>query len=516
MSDAPVRTPPVPGRALVGWLMGVAVVTLGLRTLHTPLDKAHMALGFLLVVLAASAREGRFVGLVVSVVSFLAFNFFLIPPFHTFLVADPLDWGVLGAFLITSGVAAQLLHRQQKATQAAERRAGEIDRLAALGAESLSVARADEAVASIARVIRVELPVGRAEILLRSDLDRAESLSRHGAVGPGAAMSELVDDVLQEQQIMGVRASGALFRAPRDSTLASVLPHAGEVVELVVPLRVRDRTLGVLWLSNRDGLAFQESRASFADALTYYAALAVERVRLADEAAQVEALREADRLKDAVLASLSHDLRTPLTSIRATAAELRAEGEERGAIIEEESERLNRLVTDLLDLSRLRAGSLHTELEVNAAEDLVGAALQRVAGIPGGPEVRVRLPEREIPLGRFDFVHSLRALTNLLENALRHSPLPGSVEIDVTHDESELHICVVDRGPGVSFEDRERLFEPFYQSASGSGSQGAGLGLAIADSLARAQGGAVTYRDRPDGGSIFELTLESVAPELLA
>jgi two-component system, OmpR family, sensor histidine kinase KdpD len=504
----------VPWRALAWWLAVVVAVTLALRVLYAPLDKAHIALAFLLVVLVASARAGRVVGLVVSLASFLAFNFFLIPPFHTLMVADPLDWAVLGAFLITGGIAAQLLHREQGATRAAERRAREIDRLAALGAESLSVAHADEAVAAIARVIRAELPLDRADILLTGSLGRVEGPVGDPGETPPVAMSALMDRALDDQRITGVRANGAPFTAPAGSTLTAVLPHAADLVQLIVPLRVRDHALGVLWLSNRAGLAFQEPRASFADALAYYAALAAERVRLADEAAQVEALREADRLKDALLASLSHDLRTPLTSIRATAAELRVEGEERGAIIEEESERLNRLVTNLLDLSRVRAGNLHPELAVNAAEDLVGAALQQVAGLPGASTVQVRLPASEISLGRFDFVHSLRALTNLVENALRYSP--EAVEIEVTHDDRELRIRVLDRGPGVPPEERERVFEPFYRSASASDRHGTGLGLAIADSLARSQGGSVSYRDRPGGGSIFELILEAVAPQPLS
>lgn len=494
----PVRSLPVSWRAVVLWLGIIGLVTLGLRTLHAPLDKAHMALAFLLVVLAASAREGRFLGLSLAIVSFLAFNFFLIPPFHTFRVADPFDWGVLGSFLITGGVAAELLHRQQRAARAAEGRAREIDRLASLGAESLSVARAEEAVVAIARVIQAELPVVTAEIRLRTDLNPAR---------------EHVQVSLQERRITGATEDGRLFRAPLDSTLSAILPQADELIELIVPLRVRDQTLGVLRLENGDGLAFREDRVSFADALAYYAALAVERVRLEAEAAHVEALREADRLKDAVLASLSHDLRTPLTSIRATAAELSGEGEERAAIIEEEAERLNRLVTDLLDLSRLRAGGLPTQLEMNAAEDLVGAALQRVAGISGAADVQVRLPHQQIALGRFDFVHSLRALTNLLENALRHSPKAGSVEIEVRQEGGRLQVLVLDRGPGVSPADRERLFEPFFRSASAAGSQGTGLGLTIADQLARAQGGRVTHQERLGGGSVFVLDLEGVAPQ---
>lgn len=470
-----------------------------------------MALAFLLLVLAGSARRGRFLGLVVSVASFLAFNFFLIPPFHTFRVADPLDWGVLATFLVTGGVAAELLHRQQRATEVAERRAREIDRLAALGAESLSVARAEEAVAAIARVIRAELPVQTAAILLRDDVEWTQGVSTELVLDAREAGRELVDKAMRERKIVAVKRDGPSVQPLAEQSLASCLAHGSDLVEILVPLRVRDRTLGVLRLVNPEGLLFREAHVSFADALAYYAALAVERVRLSAEAAHVEALREADRLKDAVLASLSHDLRTPLTSIQATASELRAEGDDRGAIIEEESERLNRLVTDLLDLSRVRAGSLPVELEVNAAEDLIGAALQRVAALPGADRVRVRIPEAQIPLGRFDFVHSLRALTNLLENALRYSPEPGSVEVEVSQTGDSLQICVLDRGPGVAHHDRDRLFEPFFRSASASGSQGTGLGLAIADSLARAQGGSVTYSDRPGGGSAFELALPAVS-----
>ena len=475
-----------------------------------------MVLAFLLVVLAGSAREGRLLGLILAVASFLSFNFFLIPPFHTLRVADPLDWGVLGAFLITGSVAAELLHREQRAKRTAEKRAREIDRLAALGAESLSVARAEEAVVAIARVIRSELPVEDGEILLRNDVAWAKLVSDSLVLGSQVDDGTPIIMALRERLTIGVRADGTTLHGPPGRSLAFTPQEVGGLVELYVPLRVRDQTLGVLHLSNPQGLVFMEAHISFADALVYYAALAVERVRLEAEADHVEALREADRLKDAVLASLSHDLRTPLTSIQATAGELRAEGEERAAIIEEESERLNRLVTDLLDLSRIRAGNLPTELVVNAAEDLVGAALQRVAGIPGAGEVQVTLPEGGIAFGIFDFLHSLRAFTNLLENALRYSPTAAPVEVDVQQDEGQLRVRVLDRGPGIAREDRERLFEPFFRSASEGDPQGTGLGLAIADRLARAQGGEVRYADRPGGGSIFELVLPGVSPGSLA
>lgn len=361
-------------RRILIWLAAAVALTAVLWLVRHQLDKAHLALAFLLLVLIGSARAGRTVGVALSIVCFLAFNYFLLPPYYTLRVAAPIDWGVLLAFLVTAAVGAQLLHRQQVALRLAEERAIEVDRLAA------------------------------------------------------------------------------------------------------------------------------------------------ERVRLSEEAGHAEALREADRLKDALLASVSHDLRTPLTTIQATAQELRLEGEERGALIEEEAERLNRLVADLLDLSRLTADAMPMTPEINAAEDLVGVALQRLQALPGAADIRVRLPaDGSIALGRFDFVQTLRALTNLMQNALTHSRAAEPVEIEVDSRADDLLIRVLDRGSGIPERDRERLFEPFFRSASSAGAQGTGLGLAIASRIARAQGGSVSHDARPGGGSIFTLILpaarfESIPP----
>lgn len=322
------------GRALVfaAWTGIAALVTLALWLARDQVSVAQMALAFLLVVLVGSARGGRAVGVFLAIFCFLVFNFFLLPPYYTFHLTEALDWWVLIAFLVTAGVAAQLLHGEQ-----------------------------------------------------------------------------------------------------------------------------------------------------------------------------VAALREADRLKDALLASVSHDLRTPLTSIKALAAELRVAGDERGALIEEEADRLNRFVTDLLDLSRLTGGALPLSPEVIAAEDLVGAALQRLAGVPAAAAIQVSLPaDGSLPLGRFDFVHSLRALTNLLDNALRFSPEPGSVGLVVRTEGAFLVLEVTDRGPGIPEADRHRLFEPFAAAREG---RGTGLGLSIASRIAEAQGGSVTHEPRPGGGSRFTLRL---------
>ncbi len=246
--------------------------------------------------------------------------------------------------------------------------------------------------------------------------------------------------------------------------------------------------------------------------------LAAERVRLIAEAEHAEALREADRLKDALLASVSHDLRTPLTTIKALAHDIAggaggAGGDERAAIIEQQADRLNHMVADLLDLSRLNAGGLPMEPEINAAEDLVGAALQQVSGALAGRELRTTLAWAEpVPLGRFDFVHSLRILVNLIENALKYSPADTPIDIEVARQGEWLAISVADRGRGVAPSERERIFAPFYRPAGVSpDAGGAGLGLAIARRLAAAQGGTLTYAERPGGGSVFTLCLPYAA-----
>lgn len=513
--------PPSDGRAVRAriwrrvllWVGAAAAVTTLLWIVRDRLDKAQMALAFLLVVLAGSSRDGRIVGLVLSVVCFLAFNFFLLPPFYTFQLAQGLDWWVLIAFLITGGVSAQLLHRQQVAAADAERRALEIDRLAALGAESLSVPHAADAMVAIERVIRSELPVESAAIRLIGARDAADSAHAGGADATRAA-GDLETYAATERRIVALTREGTTHLEAAGARLATMLPRAADFTDVLVPLSVRERTLGVLRLSDSGGLRFEAGQARFADALAYYAALAADRARLSAEAERVEALREADRLKDALLASVSHDLRTPLTSIRAAASELRSEGEERGALIEEEADRLNRLVADLLDLSRLRAGALPLAIEVNAAEDLIGASLQRLSGVPGAADIRVHLPPGELlALGRFDFVHTLRALTNLLENALKHSPAPGSVELVVRIDDDQLVLDVMDRGPGVPESERVLLFEPFFRSASAAGTQGTGLGLAITSRIAQAQGGSTTFQARAGGGSIFSLRFPAASLE---
>ena len=469
------------------WFAVLAAVTLLLLAFRSRLDKAHVALLYLLVVLAGTLAGDRRLGLSLATVAFLFFNFFFLPPYQTFAIADPLDWLVLVTFLVVSTVAAQMLHRLRSEAEASKRRAAEVDRFATLGAETLSVARADDALAAIEEVIRSTLELGFCRIHTAPEPDQLVSWvaeSGHAAIRQSDGTVRIGDS--EEPDPAGL----------------------GEAYGIFLPLRVRDRTVGVLEIGQDRPLALSPAQWSFLSALRYYAALGVERARLSAEADRAEVLREADRLKDALMASVSHDLRTPLTTIKALAHDM-AGLDDRAITIEEEADRLNRLVADLLDLSRLQGGALPMSIAVNAVDDLVGALVQRVSGAMEGHELRIELEEGGTLLaGRFDFVHALRILVNLVDNARKYSPAGAPVDLIARRRDGDLELAVADRGPGVPVAERERIFEPFYRPAGTPPDVGGtGLGLAIARMLAVAQGGGLAYRPREGGGSVLTLVL---------
>jgi K+-sensing histidine kinase KdpD len=349
------------GWSWIIWLSVLGGVTVAMLLVRSRLNEAHVALVYLLVVQLGSAREGRRLGIPLAGAAFLLFDWFFVQPYGTLMVAKSLDWAVLGAFLVTSVVAAQLFER------------------------------------------------ARAE---------AETARQLGA----------------------------------------------------------------------------------------------ERVRLGAIAEHADVLREASRLKDAVIASVSHDLRTPLTTIKALAADLASDGDERAMTIVEEADRLNALVADLLDISRLNSGTASLKPEPNEAEDLIGALLQRITGATDGREINVLIEEGDpLLIGRFDFPQTLRALVNLVENALKYSPPHSPVEIGVRKEGAWLAFSVGDRGEGVPVDERERIFEPFYRKPGlPPDVGGSGLGLSIARAVAEAQGSSLAYEAREGGGSVFTIRVPAI------
>ena len=497
------------------WLALLVLVTGALLWQRARLDKAHVALIYLLIGLGASAHAGRRCGLTTAVLSFLLFNFLFVPPYYTLAVTHGADWLVLIAFLITSATAAHLLARAQAETEVASERAAEIDRLSSLGAETLNVPRAEDALTAIATVIGSTLRLRCVEIFTGGPSGQIHLVARVGNEEPPVETGYISGDQLVEWVARSGRpviertdsAARAVEQPTEAGTQLSIDVH--DARSLLLPLAVQGRTVGVLRIADREPIHLEVSQQRFLLALAHYAALGVERLRLVGEARHAEVLRETDRMKDALLASVSHDLRTPLTSIKALAHDIRLEGDDRAAVIEEEADRLNRFVTDLLDLSRLSAGGLGVRCEVYPIDDLLGAALQRVSGRLNGHVIHAAIAgDDPLLIGYFDFGHALRALVNLIENALKHSPGAAPVDVTASRSADTVSIAVADRGPGIPPADQERIFQPFYPQAS-QADGGVGLGLSIARGLALAQGGQIDYAPRPDGGSVFTLRLRA-------
>lgn len=449
----------------------MVVATAVMVRVRDQIDQVHVVLVYLLIILGASTAGGRLLAFPLAGIGFLLIDYYFQRPYGEMSSAKPLDWLALASFLLTAGVATHLLVRAQTETEEARRRAIEVASLARLASETLSVGRAEDALVRIAEVIRTTLGMSR------------------------CAISASVDE-----------GAGAVVHARTDE---AIVASSKPVEKILIPLAVQGRMVGTLRLENDTPVSLDPAQRRFLDAITYYAALALDRVRLVAEAEHAEALREADRLKDIVLASVSHDLRTPLTTIKALAQSEALQGNESGAAIEEQADRLTRLVSDLLDLSRLKGGGFAAKPELNTADDLIGAAVRQTRGLFANRPLRTVIDLASPTLvGHFDFSQSLRVLCNLLENALRYSPPNDCVELAARRDGDMLVFSVSDRGPGVDPADEARIFEPFYRSSASPPDAGrAGLGLSIARTLAELQGGGLDYARRPGGGSIFSLRL---------
>ena len=251
--------------------------------------------------------------------------------------------------------------------------------------------------------------------------------------------------------------------------------------------------------------------------------LSTERERLVDESNRVRLLEEVDRLRAALMGSVSHDLRTPLASIKASISDLADPGlhlsdEDRVTLLrttEEETDRLTRLVTNLLDMSRIQAGALVPHRSATPLDELIGAVVARLAGIFAEHRLRVELAD-SLPLADVDYLLIEQVLSNLLENAARYTPPGTAVTVrarPVGDGAGEVEVTVVDHGPGVAEEERERIFDEFYRPRDkGRGPVGTGFGLAIVKGIVEAHGGRIWVEPTPGGGATFALRLPA-APE---
>jgi two-component system, OmpR family, sensor histidine kinase KdpD len=429
----------------------VALVTAVVAILDTWMPVLSLGALYVFAVLPIAIVWGVGYAIPVAVVSMLAFNWFFLPPRHTFSLADRENWLVLALYVVVAVVTSELASSARRRAAAAELRE-----------------RETAAVAEIAT------------ILLREPLS-TDTLAR---------VSARVADALEVPQVtITLGAAGSGF-----------------------PLEVDGTTIGALDVDG--GRPDDDAAARVLPAVASLIAFARNRDALQEEAVEAEMLRRSDAVKTAILRTISHDLRSPLTAISAavsslTSPSLHLDDEGRSELLETigvESTRLGRLVADLLDLSRLQAGAAHPRRELHTADELIALVLDE---LPADAPVVVDVPP-ELGLVDVDAVQIVRALVNVIENGIHHTPTGGVVQVSAEDGDGSVVVLVRDDGPGVPTGEAERIFEPFHRADTAHGHRGSGLGLAIARGFAEENGATLAVLPS-DHGALFALTLPARA-----
>jgi two-component system, OmpR family, sensor histidine kinase KdpD len=471
----------------------------------------NVSMLYLLVVLAVGARFGSGPAVLATVLAFLTFNFFFVEPVHTFTVADPQEWLALLLLLAASVVTGELAAAQRRRAEEAHRRELEAMQLYAVGRYLATAPTLDAALQGVADHLRAELGLQTCAILVP---DADGRLAVRAASGDGR-----LDPGETPRWLLAPDGTAATARPRRWVRVLPPRPPGAEraaSTRFDLPLRAGEQAVGLLRAIPRvERTIFNREEIRLLETAADQVALAIERARLQDEANAAEVLRRTDELRAALLSSVSHDLRTPLASIKAAAGSLRqqdvawtdAEREGFAAAIETEADRLNRLVGNLLDMSRIEAGALRPEKDWYPLSALVEDVLGRLRPLAGDRPVQVEVPD-SLPPVLLDYVEIDEVLANLLENAFKYTPPGTPVRVSARVEGDRMAIEVADVGPGIPPTALPRLFDKFYRVAPGQGQpRGTGLGLAVAKGLVEAHGGIIAVQSAPDRGTTFRFTL---------
>jgi two-component system sensor histidine kinase KdpD len=467
------------------------------------LMRAHFALAnlimvYLLGVMLVAVRFGRGPAVLASVLSVAAFDFFFVPPYLTFAVSDTeylITFGVmLCAALVISTMAARL-REQARAARERERRAAALYKLSRELADSQNV----EDILTVAVHTVQDVFAARAVILLPDEAGRVRvRVGDSSLLGPGDHDHGVAQWVFDRGEPAGL---GTQTLPAAQALYTPLLGSRGPAGVLGI------RPANIRFLLRPDQFRLLETFAS-------QTALAVERAQLAAQAEHARIQIEAERLRNTLLSSVSHDLRTPLAAITGAASSLletvgTLSPETRRELVEsiaEEAGRMNRLVSNLLDMSRLESGALHPSKDWQSVEEVIGAALERLGARLTGRQVDVKLPAG-LGLVPLDDVLIEQVVYNLVENAIKYTPPGTPIEIRAESNGREAGIEVLDRGPGLPPGEEQRVFEKFYRAREANRPGGIGLGLTIARGIVEAHGGSMTAANREGGGAMFRFTL---------
>jgi two-component system sensor histidine kinase KdpD len=464
-------------RYLITTATVAGIVFLCFRVIHV--NATTVALALLIGILFISAIWGIRQAIYMAVLSTLAFNYFFLPPLLTFTIGDEQNWVALFAFLITGIVASQLAERARRETLASNRRRREAERLYEFSQRLLVTGNIVDLLAAVPSTIAATFDLRGAALCLAANSRIYRSSPEFMDVS-----AEALRDSLQSRE------------------------HIEEGPDIVlVPIRLGMRTTGAL------GIAGTSLSPEMLDAIGGLIAIAIERAGAVETLSKSEAARESERLRNALLDSVTHELRTPLTAILASITSLRSDAnfdsgqrEELMTVIEEETERLNRLVGEAVEMAELDAREVKLELAPHDIRAAIDAAL---AALPLGIKHRaqVQVPAT-LPHVAIDMMRIAKVLQHLLENAAKYSPAGSPIVVTAGVERGKLITSVADHGPGIDDLERTMIFDKFYR---GQGQRyrvhGTGMGLAIAKAIVEAHGGTIEVTSQLGQGSVFSFSL---------
>lgn len=458
----------------------VAIVVIAYGRLPN-VNPTTAALTFLLVVLLLASRWGLTVAITTAIVATLAFNYYFLPPLHTFTITDPQNWIALFAFLTSAIVASRLSERARRETLNATRRRKEVERLYSLSQQLLATDNVMELLNSIPHYVSDAFGLKAAAMYL----PKRKEVYRTGVDHPE----------LSQEQLESVSGRGEIV-VDVDKQLC------------FVPLRVGVRPVGSLGL---EGAVLSRETLEAVGSLI---AISIERAGAVETLTRAEAARESEKLRSALLDSVTHEFRTPLTSIKASVttllspAKIDLEGQkELLTVIDEETDRLNRLVGEAAEMAQLDAQQVELRRETYSVQQVVEAALEKSKQVLAGHVLELHLPD-SLPPVRIDLERIAEVLVQMLENAAKYSPPGTPITISGEPAGKMVDISVADRGPGIDDMEQSLIFEKFYRGRDQRYRvQGTGMGLAIARAIVEAHGGNIGVTSQPGSGSVFHFTV---------
>ena len=466
-----------------------------------------------------ASRRGAYPAVFASILAFAAYDWFFVPPIHEFTVNDPSEYVALLTLLVTAVIIGQLLAVARQQTVEARTRQRQTQLVYEVSQAALSSPYMSTVYPMALWRLNDALQLTGSRLLLVEGNSLVQSAS-------SGTFAEMVEEQSWLEQVVRDGQGLVVWSQPRTNVRITteldldapdvVAPEGARLHEVLLPLRVDGPIRGVLVVGGRTDAAptsAEDNRllVAFANQL----AVAVDRQHRADDQARARALEEGDRLKSALVSSVSHELKTPLAAIKASVTTLlsgcpepdRRTRREAAEAIDRETDRLTRLVSNLLDMSRLEAGALRPHLELASIADLVADVLDRMEPIMHGRDVRVDIPD-EMPPTPMDFVQISQVLTNLLDNAMRYSPPSGAIVISANLVRDQLRVTVFNAGSHIPPADLDKLFDKFYRLSPATG--GIGLGLSIVRGIVEAHQGHVWAENVGQRGVAFTFTLPSL------